>query len=741
MINHHPPETVIQAMNGAAKTIDEVTILDREFPNVGDTFAASSSCEYTVAEESTVQPIQPKTTFPLPDDQLALLNQVDVANGVAGFFPELNRGYFVIKNKVYFSNYNRREAIDYHETEHDIVSLALVKPKADIFNSEIKHVLVIATTHDISMVGVKYKCDEQFNDSLEFYLSGIQTSTSVRMSNIRGTKQGRVFMTGAGSVWELVYKKTETWFTSCCYLTFYSDNSGFFFRGTKDPCVNIAVSDDGRTLYQLTEKSAIKVTFLGNADSGFTTVATDSAIGSKARVMNPNSPLVSSDNFSIISIHTTLPAESDSYQFVAITSSGCRLYLSHFKDGIASHSNNNEPNGIELIHVRTPPPQPSPTPIPTLTPNTSPSSLQQPQWSPISKCFYNNAVFMMVNTRGTMDMLTSTCPDIGYLARKGKRAGFHEMYNSLPLPGKILAVAEITTLPFQLNELASSASLRSARLFLTLTTTGLTLLLKQRPVDMLQNILSNCGSDIRHRPGDFQQFFQYFGPIQASALCFGIIGRADSTLSNGIDLFSSALPSTGVARGASDLLDKYGMEPSSLKPQFSSRHDGLALFISRLIHPIWTQPIIKETNSKMAQLQYQSTVDRSQLLVIQQVLQKLQSYLDLKVMMKVDPHSAEELSTQELYDLVKLLSEAISFFIYLFDSDFANIMKKFKPETHDRIKSMTFKKLLTTSDGRMMSNDLTQALIEQYFSKFNNTDVILDILKQYCGSFCDRNIR
>jgi nuclear pore complex protein Nup155 len=99
-----------------------------------------------------------------------------------------------------------REAIDYHETEHDIVSLALVKPKADIFNSEIKHVLVIATTQDISMVGVKYKCDEQFNDSLEFYLSGIQTSTSVRMSNIRGTKQGRVFMTGAGSVWELVYK-------------------------------------------------------------------------------------------------------------------------------------------------------------------------------------------------------------------------------------------------------------------------------------------------------------------------------------------------------------------------------------------------------------------------------------------------------------------------------------------------------------------------------------------------------
>jgi hypothetical protein len=41
MINHHPPETVIQAMNGAAKTIDEVTILDREFPNVGDTFAGN----------------------------------------------------------------------------------------------------------------------------------------------------------------------------------------------------------------------------------------------------------------------------------------------------------------------------------------------------------------------------------------------------------------------------------------------------------------------------------------------------------------------------------------------------------------------------------------------------------------------------------------------------------------------------------------------------------------------------
>lgn len=176
--------------------------------------------------------------------------------------------------------------------------------------------------------------------------------------------------------------------------------------------------------------------------------------------MNPNSPLVSSDNFSIISIHTTLPAESESYQFVAITSNGCRLYLSHFKDGISAHSNN-EPNGIELIHVRTPPPQPSSNPIPAPTPNppasSSSSSLQQqpmvhpPQWSPISKCFYNNDVFMMVNTRGNMDMLTSTCPDIGYLARKVRK----NVRENHPFLTFIMLVGQTGGIPWNVQLLAT----------------------------------------------------------------------------------------------------------------------------------------------------------------------------------------------------------------------------------------------------------------------------------------------
>ncbi|ORZ00067.1 Nup133 N terminal like-domain-containing protein [Absidia repens] len=743
MITNRPPETTIQALDKASKTIEEVAILDRNFPDIGESFGASSSCAYTTAGESTVQPVLSKSTFSLPVEAFEQM-QRRKPSGPAGLFPEINRAYFAVGNQLYFWNYNDRQDFMAYEDAHEIINAAIVKPKADVFNKDITHVLIVATTQEINVIALSYKCDENFVDSLTFYKTGIMTSSNgVQMTNILGTKHGRVFMSGNdGNLWELVYKREEGWFTSRCYKTIHTnDYTRFFYNGLHDPCISIAVSDDSQVLYQLTQKSTVKVCYLGNDGQGFNTIAVEAGLGEKARLMCPNSPLVSTDNFAITSIHSTLPAESKSYQMVAITSNGCRLYLSHYKANTTTKAGD-APNGIDLIHVRTPPPYSPPTSASSPNQQSFPTALSSsPPPSPISKCLYNNGVLMLVNSYDHFETLTSACPDIGYLAREGSRSGLHEMYNCQSLPGKILAVTEVTKSPFQLNELVSSTSLGTVRQFLAFTTTGLTLLLKQRPVDMLQNLLMNAGSDIRHRSSTFEQFFDFFNPIQASALCFGIIGRADSTIANGIDLFSNTSPSTDIAKGASDLLDKYGSHASSLRNQFSSRHDGLALYISRLIHPIWNQPIMKEIPSSTAQHQYQSTVDRSRLMAIQQVLRKLQGYLDMKVIMQTDPHSPEELSSQELYELVKLLAEAISFFIYLFDSDFTGIMKKFKPQVHDVIKSMTYKKLLTSSEGRLVSNDFTQALIDQHFSKYNNANVVMDILKQYCGSFCDRNIR
>lgn len=152
------------------------------------------------------------------------------------------------------------------------------------------------------------------------------------------------------------------------------------------------------------------MSYLGDDGQGFTTVAVDSGISEKARLMCPNIPLV--NNFAITSIHSTRPSESKRYQFVAITSSGCRLYFSHFKHG-TPRKPSDSPDGITLVHVRTPPPKhtttcPSSQHIDAAPPSSPPS---------IVSCLYSNGVYMSVESNNNAGTLTSCCPDIGYLAR------------------------------------------------------------------------------------------------------------------------------------------------------------------------------------------------------------------------------------------------------------------------------------------------------------------------------------
>jgi hypothetical protein len=110
------------------------------------------------------------------------------------------------------------------------------------------------------------------------------------------------------------------------------------------------------------------------------------------------------------------------------------------------------------------------------------------------------------------------------------------MYNNLPIDGNLLAITEVSTKsPFHINELASSTPLNGPRLFLVFTTQGLAVLLKQRPLDMLQSLVLASGCNIRRQPTTFKGFFDYFGVAQASSLCFGMIGLCDSSIVNGND--------------------------------------------------------------------------------------------------------------------------------------------------------------------------------------------------------------
>ncbi|KAI9491796.1 Nup133 N terminal like-domain-containing protein [Zychaea mexicana] len=729
MLDQKSPEEITKAAHTASDTLERTSSVDTHIPTIGDLFTASSSGSYELPERQAVQPFLPKHTFTLPPVALEQIQKWKPGDA-AGLLPEINRAYFAVENRLYLWDYIEKKDVNTYEETHSIVGVGLVKAKPGIFNAEITHVLVVATTMNVSIIAVAFKAQPGEPHTLSFYRTEISTNSSgAQMKEIIGTKFGRIIMlSNLGDVWELDYRREEGWFTSRCTKRLLRSATSLFTK-SNDPCTSIAVDEEGRVLYRLFANSAIQVSYLGEDGLSYSEGEKNQKINDAAKLMAPSSVHVESSHFKIVSIHPTTSSEASTYQLVAITSTGCRLYFTHFKYGSTRSSPSSKPDALELVHVRTPPPVPS-------TPQGVPHSNALPDHPVIIKSMYKDGILLLVDKRTEQQQsIITASPNIGKMATQGRMAGFPEFANRLDTHGHVLGIAEMPGVQYTLNELASQPS-EPTRHFLVFTTHGMSVVTKQRPVDMLQKLLVGVGAHISAHSGEFQGFFELFGTIHACALCFNLVCHTSTPLS-GIALQASDTVSIPVVKGATQLLETLGQKPSSLNPSYSSRHDGLALFIYRLISPLWTQKIVKES-VQGAVVNYSTVVSRNKLISIQQILRKLEGFMDLNASVhpQVQPQSDEERSLYELYELVALISESISFLLFLLDSDVSKVMKSLTPEMQARFKAYTFKDLLTSNEGRSLATHLAMAMIDETMARYANMDIVIDVLEQRCGTFC-----
>ncbi|KAJ8656471.1 hypothetical protein O0I10_007794 [Lichtheimia ornata] len=711
------PEQKVKAAHEASETLDRVRALDTRLPDVGDLFTASSSGSYSIPGANAVAPFLVKQNITLPPLGLEHLRNWKSDNS-AGIFPEIERAFFTVENRLYLWNYMERKDIDTYEESHPIIGVGLVKPKRDIFNPDITHVLVIATTLHINVVAISFKRSPSGATQLTFYRTDMFTSTSGEIiSTIIGTKQGRIFMLSKqGRVWELDYRREEGWFTSKCSKRACPGIASYttFLEFSSEPCIAIAADDEGRVLYQLFESSAIQVTYLGEDGLSFKNVVKNNKIHTAARLMCPSSTDI--NDFKISWIQPTTPAEAKSYQLVAVTSTGCRLYFTYYSQGSKSKG---APNTLELVHVRTPPP--------TL-----------PESTYLSSSLYKQGVFIAVGKKEEKQFIAVASPDIGKMSTMGAHGGFSEFTNCLDINGDVISMAEMSATEMGLNELAAQPT-GSPRHFLLFTTVGIWIVMKQRPVDILHHLLMSNSINGIVQPRDFQNFFELFGDVNSSALCFQLV-CSTSNISMNTDALQPLSTSTDAVKGATQLLETLGQSRSSLSQSvtYSSRHDGLALFISRLIQPVWTKRLLSE-KIDAGRVSYNSLLSRELLISTQQILRKLQGFMNLNVTLypQAESRAPEEHSLRELHDLVVLLSDAISFFLYLLDNNTSKVLTSLKPTTRERFLSSTFKDLITTNDGRSISSDLAFGIIDETLARYGNLDIVIDILEKHCGSFCD----
>ena len=139
-----------------------------------------------------------------------------------GLFPEINRAWLTIDNRLFLWNYdNGSDFQSYDELDQIIVSVALVPPREGIFIAEIKHLLVIATPVETILLGVcvaEGRRGGLGGGDLTLYPTQLYVpSDNINMLSIKGTDNGRIFMCGQdGNLHELVYQAEDGWFVRKC---------------------------------------------------------------------------------------------------------------------------------------------------------------------------------------------------------------------------------------------------------------------------------------------------------------------------------------------------------------------------------------------------------------------------------------------------------------------------------------------------------------------------------------------
>lgn len=115
--------------------------------------------------------------------------------------------------------YPRQEISSFADQPDVISHVAVVKPKPGVFVDEISHLLVICTPVSVLLIGLSSTSvpgpNNRMHKDIKLYATDMSISTdNVEMSNVIGTAEGRIMMSGNqdGNLYELHYQEAESWF-------------------------------------------------------------------------------------------------------------------------------------------------------------------------------------------------------------------------------------------------------------------------------------------------------------------------------------------------------------------------------------------------------------------------------------------------------------------------------------------------------------------------------------------------
>lgn len=777
-----------------------------DYPSVealGHSPSLRSSHSSSLHQRSTVQKV------PLPEALVEQFGHVQ-CNCMIGLFPEIERAWLTIDSDIYVWRFEDQRDLAFYDSLGDaILSVGLLTPKPNIFRSHIKYLLCLTTATEIVLLGVTFS--EESVATLGYAemqllpepLYSISTD-AVHMLCVKGTSMGRVFLGGKdGCLYEFAYKADEGWFGKKAQKINHSTSALSFLIPTfvnaalseEDPIVQLEVDDSRNILFSRSEKGTIQVFDLGQNGSQLVKVA---ALTQQAIVKEAARVALSIDKsnfFPIVGIWIMNQSETQRMNLVAISASGVRFYFT------ATGNNPTErPTNLTLQHIRLPPGFAASSPA------------GKPNKAHIS--YYKNGTLLLACAQNeSTDQLWLLSGDSfpfqnilmegqSLLSIDGRVWAVEEM----PYNGHLTKLHKES---FGSTDppLVTIQHSQPARKFVLVSAQGTHIVSKLRPVDHLRQLLiENHGPD----SDVIKSFFNLHSEVQAACACLilacsqsvqdshvaewatralflyggeprlvfpqaqqprapqgGILSASFSTTFHP-SIVSTPAPAghhhpgqfrtndsthplfVGAGSGVSAANQSMFGGPVVPEMQFSSKHNALYLYLSRLVRPVWLRIVV--TNSSNRDDPFRSSVTSDELGWIMAQLLDFKTFFERQAPLLVNPGSeAQQMhqqSQQPLQDAFLRERQSLLFLQHLLnhtiqvlglwrvvcDHQCDSVIKLLSIDEQNLVRGIYFRDLVLSVTGRELCARLIQAIINLYLGDNARTDAISNRLRDSCPS-------
>lgn len=735
-------------------------------------------------------PFHKTQMYPIPNQVFDHYNTGELQT-LMGLFAEINHAWVVIDNSLFLWDYTHPdpELIGFEDQPHTIHAVALVPPKPGIFVKTITHILAVATSSEMILLGVSAVPTPAGTKSVSLYQT--KMSLALRGSDVRticGSADGRIFFGGNSDVDvnELYYQSEEKWFSNRCgrinhtnggWTSVVSLQANFWANKEPEYLVDMVIDDSRRLLYTLSSTSTIR-TYHMDAPRHLNKVIEvprNTCLRDIAHMIS-QSKLFSSRT-RIVSISPISMQEAYKLHLMALTDTGCRIFFSATSGSSFLYPTNSNvaPQSMQVSFIKFPPS------VKSRRAGQYTQSIQPPG---DSNNVDSNSTMLSPSRHGARfapgffldfvskgndanaDMLFVAAPETGRikLTSPNTPPRFFEQATWIDIGSRAEAVGLVTN-PFAAasqpsgfgNELAVQFDEPPTE-FAILTNTGIHVIRRRRLVD-------NFAAAIRDAPGDealdamCRHLVQLYGRVEtisaALAVACGHGGDSRPGAARAIDQTTEHR-----ARG---LFVDFGGQPTIAETdgtaittdsvRLSSRHDALGLYIARLTRKLWKVPVIMQGVSPTGGVTIDSTVPLAKLAATQENLERLRTFLeankgliqgmsgpaDLQGVATRQEEVALQAEHQALYALQKLMestSEGISFVLMLFDERAADVFTRLDEISRQQLRQLTYEKLFATDEGKDLAKVLVKAIVNRNIESGSNVETVADALRRRCGSFC-----